>query len=328
MSGNTYRWKEQAVTIKGSFRLSGTLTVPEGVKDTRLFPAMLILSGSGKGDRDGNLKGLKLNMYKDIAEVAARSGLVTLRYDKRGTHGSEGSYMSAGLWDFIDDAECAVRYLKQLSFVDAKRVIVLGHSEGAMIAPAIASRESLGGLILLCGAAEAGKQLIWRQSRQLFAEIAQLPGLKGKLLRFINKIQKAEERNEKLINKILNSKKDVHRMMGLVPLNAKWMREMYAYDVTAYLPSIKCPTLAIGGEKDIQVAPEHTKVLAESVSGKSEWHLIPNMNHILRTYDKPHTWLQLKKEYKKLAREPLNPELVNLLTTWLRTYFPPERSDR
>src|SRR5690606_33218576 len=117
------------VTIPATYNLAGTLTLPN-VRDKKL-PAVLMIAGSGKGDRDGNIKKLKMNLYKDLADFLTEKGFITLRYDKRGTYGSEGNFLEAGLTDLIDDAVDCVNFLKNNPAVAANRVIILGHSEGA-----------------------------------------------------------------------------------------------------------------------------------------------------------------------------------------------------
>jgi alpha-beta hydrolase superfamily lysophospholipase len=86
--------------------------------------------------------------------------------------------------DLVDDACYMIRFLKSRPEVNPERVIILGHSEGSLIAPAVNNREQVAGLVLLAGAADPGHELTPRQSRKLFKEIAELPGFKGKLLRF------------------------------------------------------------------------------------------------------------------------------------------------
>ncbi|WP_199426637.1 alpha/beta hydrolase family protein [Thermaerobacillus caldiproteolyticus] len=120
------------------------------------YPAVLILSGSGPLNRDGNdAKGkLQLNLYKQLASFITSLGFITLRYDKRGIGESEGDYFSAGMWDLVHDAKSAVQFLKNHPSVDDQRIIVLGHSEGTTLAVALNTIERIHGLILLSGAGE------------------------------------------------------------------------------------------------------------------------------------------------------------------------------
>lgn len=306
------------VTIPATYNLAGTLTLPN-VRDKKL-PAVLMIAGSGKGDRDGNIKKLKMNLYKDLADFLTEKGFITLRYDKRGTYGSEGNFLEAGLTDLIDDAVDCVNFLKNNPNVDANRVIILGHSEGALIAPAVHEKSAVSGLILLAGAAEPSIDLLPRQNELAYNELNESKGFKGWLIRTLKVTEKARKQNEKIFKKIKESDATVMRVKG-VKLNAKWLRETMQYNVVDHLKNVTCPVLAITGEKDLQVPPEHAEKIAEYVQGEAEWHVIPNMNHMLRKYDGEHTMLGLMKEYKAQINEPIDSELLNKMDQWLKKYF-------
>lgn len=306
------------VTIPATYNLAGTLTLPN-VRDKKL-PAVLMIAGSGKGDRDGNIKKLKMNLYKDLADFLTEKGFITLRYDKRGTYGSEGNFLEAGLTDLIDDAVDCVNFLKNNPDVDANRVIILGHSEGALIAPAVHEKSAVSGLILLAGAAEPSIDLLPRQNELAYKELNESKGFKGWLIRTLKVTEKARKQNEKIFKKIKESDATVMRVKG-VKLNAKWLRETMQYNVVDHLKNVTCPVLAITGEKDLQVPPEHAEKIAEYVQGEAEWHVIPNMNHMLRKYDGEHTMLGLMKEYKAQINEPIDSELLNKMDQWLKKYF-------
>ncbi|MED3576052.1 alpha/beta hydrolase family protein [Cytobacillus praedii] len=309
--------KTDEVVIQATYPLSGTLTIP--IDSNPAFPAILIISGSGKGDRNGNLKKMKINIYKDLADFLTLKGFVTLRYDKRGTSKSGGNFLETGLTDLIDDAVECIKYLRSHPKVDNNKIIILGHSEGALIAPAVFKKISVSGLILLAGAAEPSKELLPRQNELAYAELNRKTGIKGWLIRTFKITEKARKQNSKIINKIIHSDKEVMRLKG-VKLNAKWLREIYAYNVCEYLAEVTCPVLAITGEKDIQVPPEHAKLMAEMVKGEAEWHTIPDMNHIFRKYEGQHTMLGLLKEYKTQINQPIDKELLDRLSTWLQGY--------
>ena len=307
-------YKEALVTIESAFPLSGTLTMPEEKQDT--YPAVLIIAGSGKGDRDGNLKNLQMNVYKELAEFLATQGYMTLRYDKRGTYKSKGSFNEAGLSDLIDDAVEGVRFLKRHPNADPDRILILGHSEGAMIAPAVLDREPVDGMILLAGAAEPSADLMPRQNEMAYEEMNETDGLKGWIFRTFKVTDRARKQNEQIFSKVANSDKPVMRVKG-IRLNAKWLRETLDYNVVEYLTRADCPVLAVTGSKDLQVPPEHARLIAETVPGESEWHIIPDMNHLLKEYEGEHTMLGLLKEYKSIADSPLSPGLTAIIGDWL-----------
>ncbi|WP_100371669.1 hypothetical protein [Bacillus sp. FJAT-45037] len=74
---------------------------------------MLILSGSGPLNRDGNGKGKKkFELYDSLSEAFVECGYATLRYDKRGVGETTGDYHEAGMWDLISDARASIRRRK------------------------------------------------------------------------------------------------------------------------------------------------------------------------------------------------------------------------
>ncbi len=313
------RFKEIHVTIESVYPLAGTLAVPAAQAEP--FPAVLIVPGTGKSDRDGNGGGLNMNLYKQLAHRISELGFVTLRYDKRGTHASGGDYYKTGLWDLVDDAEACVRFLQSRPEVDAGRIIILGHSEGCFIAPAVHSRRPVQGLILLSGAAGPMDEILRRQGEMAIRELEASTGFKGFLVRLLNIPNKAKKQTDEVFEKIRRTTTDTVRIKG-AKVNAKWFREYFDYDVFEHLRRVTCPTLAVTGSNDIQVEPEHAKVIAEAVNGEAEWHIIPQMNHILRKFAKPHTMLGLKKEYKSLLDQPIDSRLIALIADWLRKHFP------
>ena len=311
--------KSKEVTIQSVYPLSGTLTIPNEARTS--YAAVLIISGSGKGDRDGNLKKMKMNIYKDLAEFLTSKDFITLRYDKRGTHQSGGNFHETGLSDLIDDAVQCVKFLQNHPKVDREKILILGHSEGSLIAPAVNKEVPVSGLILLAGAAEPSKDLTPRQSEKAYEEMNETKGFKGWLFRTLKVSEKARKQNEKIFKKIADSDKDVMRVKG-IKLNAKWLRETMSYNVCDYLEEVTCPVLAITGEKDLQVPPDHAKLIAEMVKGEAEWHVISDMNHMLRTYEDEHTMLGLMKEYKTQLDKPIDRELCEKMDAWLQKYYP------
>lgn len=315
MTMNEKLFTKEEVTINSEFPISGTLTIPN--QNNKPVPAVLIIAGSGKADRDGNLKKIPLNMYKDLAEFFTSLGFITLRYDKRGTYKSGGNFLEAGLSDFIDDAAACVKFLSDHPSVDKERIIIAGHSEGALIAPAVYQKIAAAGLILLAGLSEPSKQMLNYQRETAYKEMNVANGFKGWLLRTFKVAEKARQKNKKIDEKIISSDLPVMRIQG-IKINAKWMRETMNYDVREYLKEVTCPVLSITGDKDVQTPPEHAEKIAESVAGDAEWHIIPNMNHIFREFHGEHSMLNLIKEYKEQIHQPIYPPLLKVIEEWLK----------
>lgn len=310
--------REIEVTIQSAYPLKGTLTLPTSNNETHA--AILIVSGTGESDRDGNVKGMKLNIYKDLAQYMDTLGFVTLRYDKRGTHQSGGDFYKTGLWDLIDDAASAIRFLKEYRDVDESRIIILGHSEGAVLAPAIHHKEAVSGLILLSGLISSTKEMLFKQNEMLVKEIRGITGVKGLFIKLFKVADRIQRQKEVLTKKIMQSSQPVMMYKG-VKVNAKWYREHNHYNIEEYLRGLTIPVLAVTGDKDVQVPPEDVKKIDLFAQGDTEWHIIPNMNHMLRKYEKNHTMLGLVNEYKGLVGTPMDSDLEHHLRIWLSKHY-------
>lgn len=316
---------EKEVTIQSKVLLKGTLSIPE-VRNEK-GPAILIIQGSGKVDRNGKInEKMNLKLYGQLAELLTQLGLINLRYDKRGIGASDGDYYKAGVWDLVDDACASVQFLKGLPEVDPEKIIVLGHSEGCTLGTAVAVREKLGGLILLSGAVERISEALKRQRDIAKQDIINAKGFQGSMLRLLGAHKKVESQAQKQIEKILNSTDDVMKQ-SFVKINAKWMREHFAYNVRDDLAKVTCPVLAITGARDIQSNPDALKELPNYVKGDLEYHIVENMGHSCKYITQTSTMLTVKKDIVAEGNLPLHPELEMLLKKWLQYHFASHSSE-
>lgn len=308
--------KEEDVIIQGEVKLAGTVTIPTG---SAVYPAVLILPGSGSSDRDGNGGGLNMNIYKELAHFLTRLGFVTLRFDKRGTHQSDGDQYTRGMWDLVGDAAACLRFLKQHEHVDETRTIILGHSEGAQIAPSVYLKERTAGMMLLCGGAMGLREMLVWQRRQAYDALNQLGGFKGWLIKALKVTEKAEKSTTKFEEKLMRSTKPTIRVAGK-KFPAKWMREFYQYDVCKDLRQVSCPVLVIAGAKDCQVPLAASEQIAPTVAGEAELHVIENMTHILKCWGGVMDASNPIKIYRQMQNEPLAQEFTSCLASWLKQH--------
>ncbi len=312
-------FREEAVRFQGpAGTLAGTLALP-GAPRSR--GSVLILPGSGRGDRDGNSRELASNVYRDLAHALSRLGFVTLRYDKRAVGQSAGDIFKTGFWDRVEDALAAVAYLRQRSAEDPRPVILLGHNEGCIIAPAVHVRTPVQGLVLLAGPCESLSVTSPRQQERAIEDLRKLPGLLGAVVRALRVPERQSRKSKAIMARILASDRPWIRISG-VKVNVTWIREHWEHDVARALPEVQCPTLAITGAKDVQVLPEHARKIAETVAGPAEWHIIPDMTHMLRRTQGPVNMVTLMRLYRQQCKEPVDPELLGILSGWLERYFP------
>lgn len=291
------------VIPSGAISLRGTLTVA----GTSRGPAALLISGSGPIDRDSNAKRLSIGVMGRLADLLASDGVSSLRFDKRGIGQSEGDYLSAGLHDNIADARAALDALRARPEVDPGRIVVIGHSEGALIASALADDGRLAGVALLAGAAHSGREVLHWQARQVAPTLPKPVKLLMKVLR-----QDLERTQAKRLDRIEASTDDVVRIQ-LVKLNAKWFREFMAFEPADVLRRAVVPVLAITGGKDLQVDPDDVGVMERLVDSPFTGHVVDDVTHLLRTESGPAS----VRSYKKQASQPIDQRVVALLQEWI-----------
>ncbi|WP_142247874.1 alpha/beta hydrolase family protein [Alkalihalobacterium alkalinitrilicum] len=307
--------REERIKIEEKALLGATISFPESTEQK--VPAVLLIAGSGAGDRDGNMPKLQLNLYKMIADGLAEAGFISLRYDKRGVGESEGELNKVGLWDLVDDAESALQFLRNLTNVDQEQVYVLGHSEGTILATALNERASLAGLILIAGAADTIEEATKYQRELAYEELNNESGIKGWLIKKLKITNKAEKKTQKIFAKMSKSDKDEIRVQLFAKLPAKWFREHFQFDLYGSMENITCPVLAINGTKDIQTKVENVYKVPELVNGPSEVHVIEGMNHILRYQEGDVSIQKVKSVYQAQASKRLHPDLMHIITNWL-----------
>lgn len=302
--------EQREVTFdSGGIRLAGTLMLPDG---SGAFPAVLLVVGSGRTDRDENAGKLKIDSFRQIAAFLADQGVASLRFDKRGVGASGGDFWSAGFADNVSDAAAGVGCLRAQGDVDADRVFVLGHSEGALIATRLAATDDrLAGAVLLSGFARTGEEcLVWQGQR-----VAEGMGGFNKWLIDLLHIDVVKSQ-AKALRKIKQSDKAVMRAQLVAKINAKWLREFLYYDPAEDFARIDVPVLAITGSKDIQVPPEDLRTMESLVHGDFEAHEVPDLTHILRT-DAGRPSLDT---YREQVQRPVDASVLGIVGEWLRRH--------
>ncbi|MGN0666777.1 MAG: alpha/beta hydrolase family protein [Huintestinicola sp.] len=306
--------KEKSITIKGNVSIGATVSYPD---DSKKYPAIVLIMGTGKTDRDGNEKGFKTDLYKNLSDMFTEFGFVTVRYDKRGTFETEGSYDMAGLSDLTDDAVSVIRYTKALPYVDETKLIVCGHSEGAMIATLLSTKEDTAGLLLLGGAAISMKDALLYQNRLAADEFAKKKGLLGMLLKSQTSQEKTDAKVEVMFQKCVDAKKN-RVFFGGTMLNAKWVKEHAAYssdDFVSLLKQYGKPILSITGTADLSA--DHRRLSALNEIPNAECFTPQNVNHILREIDDDNSIVTAKKQYERLALQPIHSATERYMKDWL-----------
>ena len=278
--------------------LVGTLTLPAGPGP---HPAVLLLPGSGRLDRNANTARLRMELGPTLAAALAENGIASLRYDRRGVCSTGGDWRATGFADNRNDAAAALRALAARSDIRADAGGVVGHSEGAVHAMSLAAHHQVRAAVLLAGFTRGGEDaLLWQA---------------GMLTRALPRFVRSPLRRlaARQLTKVKATTTDVARVAGK-RVNAKWLRELLHHDPRQDLAHIRVPVLAITGEKDIQVDPADLDAIRELVPG-AETHRIPDLTHVLRKDPgRPSV-----RSYPRLLRQPVDADLLAQVAGWLAT---------
>jgi len=325
--GKPYPYREEEVTFsneKAGVNLAGTLTLPKG---TGPFAAAVLVAGSGPQDRDDTIANHK--PFLVLSDYLTRKGFAVLRYDKRGIGQSTGSTEMATTLDLASDAQSAVAYLKTRKEIDPAKIGLIGHSEGAMIAPAIAAASNdLPWVVLLAAPATKGEDTLLNQSDF----IARAGGLSdAQVLSSLNFDKQAYELVQKepdnaVVTETLKTLVKESGLDAAVPpaaleaqlhmMTSPWFRFFLSYDPLPDLKRTKCPVLAIYGEKDLQVPPKINlpmlqKAFSDGGNKQADVRELPELNHFFQ-----HAYSGSPTEYAAID-ETFSPEAMKIIWDWL-----------
>lgn len=313
----------------GGIEIGGTLTLPEGPGP---HPVVLMITGSGPQDRDETLFGHK--PFLVIADHLSRKGIAVLRVDDRGVGKTTGNPATATVEDHVTDAEAGVAFLKTQPEIDPKRIGLIGHSEGGVIAPVVAAKSSdIAFLVSLAGPAVSGAELNPMQVRALL-EAGKAPATivdeivvgQENLMKLLvagapdKELQDAVKALAKVAVKLtpgvdaddVEAQKATAREM--LPLLSPWFRSWAKLDPAPHLAKVQVPILIMIGEKDLQVPaiPNFAKAkVALASNPKVRYEQLPGLNHLFQT-----ATVGTMDEYVTIS-ETFNPAALELMTTWL-----------
>lgn len=312
-------------------KLAGTLTIPEGAGP---HPAVVMISGSGLQDRDETIAEHK--PFWIIADHLSRQGIAVLRYDDRGFAKSTGDGKTATLVDFASDAYAAASWLAEQDGIDGHQVGLIGHSEGGVIAPLVASEhpDDIDFLVLLAGTGVPGSDivvhqlgLIMRASGAATDTVTRQQEDARALHRALLDAAPAEAKaavEGELRAQIERLSADEQKALGDVEaaveqqvemLTSPWFRHFLAYDPIPALKKVKVPVLILAGDKDLQVDPEQNLAPMKAALKKNravEVVRFPGLNHLFQPANKG-----TPDEYG-VIEQTIAPDVLERLATWLR----------
>ncbi|UYQ95839.1 alpha/beta hydrolase [Chitinophaga horti] len=319
---------------RDSIRFGATLTLPQGKKS---FPGVVLVSGSGKQDRNGTMAGHP--MFAVLADSLSRLGFAVLRVDDRGTGQTNGVYETATTGDFADDALAAIAYLKQQKGVD--KVGLIGHSEGGAAAfIAAAKSKEVDFIVTLAGLATSGLQALRLQNIGLI-EAAKIPDydkarhkdinlrMYDTAYRYAYTPQLAEKLNatynawkhadDSAFAKDKPGEHDHMRFPIYSYVNqatGAWYQYHLRYDPVPLLKKIKVPILALNGDKDVMVPYKENLETVRKYGGKQATvKVMPGLNHLFQ-----HCVTCTREESASL-KETFAPEAWGEMRNWLKRFL-------
>ena len=249
----------------GTGELFGSLLLP---KSDDPVPVVLIISGSGPTDRDGNnVDGGRNDSLKRLAWVLAKHNIASVRYDKRGVAASLAATpdeRNLTVEAYVADAQAWGQKLK----TDPRfgKLIVLGHSEGALIASLAAPGIDADAVISVSGSARPVDQVIREQLGNRLPPPLML-------------------RSNELLDSLKAGKPDDNVPPPLQaifrPSVQPYLISLFRQDPAAAFAKLKMPALIIQGSNDIQVGVNDARLL-KAAKPDAELALIEGMNHVMR----------------------------------------------
>ncbi|WP_428655458.1 alpha/beta hydrolase family protein [Runella sp.] len=318
-----------------SIQFGGTLTFPKGQGK---FPTVILITGSGLQDRDETLFGHK--PFWVIADALSREGFAVLRVDDRGIGETTGKVGTSA--DYAQDVLAAISFLKSRKEVDAKKIGLMGHSEGGMIAPMVAAQsKDVAFIVSLAGLGVGGRELLLKQSDDILQkagtnatyrantqslnaalyDAAMRQPLEGDIkdtlqLAFDNWIKAQPDAVLGQMGfKSEAGKKNVTGQFGQI--GSKWYRYFLKYDPQPILAQIKIPVLALNGGSDLQVSAKENLAGFEkglTAAGNRNFKTIelPGLNHLFQKCQKCTT-----AEYGMLE-ETFSADALKIIVDWLK----------
>lgn len=330
-----YPYHTEEITIENKqagITLAGTLTLPQ---KSGVYPAVILINGSGAQNRDEEILGHK--PFLVLADHLTRQGVAVLRFDDRGFGLSTGNYENSTAADFATDVEAAVSYLKKRKEIKIQQIGLIGHSEGGMIAPMIATRSRDIAFMVLLAAPGVHNYDLW--IRQL-SDIVETQGISKEkqepLIQCYREIyrilkatpgQAAQPELEKYLKAHLT---DFTAGQPLPPGKEKpfidqmvetfiqpWFRYFITYNPIPNLEKTKCPVLALNGEKDLQVnATQNLLGINQALTkaGNKSFKTIPlpGLNHLFQECK-----TGAPGEYGTIT-QTFSPEALKTISEWIQ----------
>jgi len=295
-----YTAEEVRIRTSAGHTLAGTLTLPKGARGR--VPAVVTITGSSPHDRDNNTPyGGPYRIFRQLADTLGRRGIAVLRMDDRGIGESTGDFASSTTADRAEDIRAGIAWLRGRREIDGGRVALVGLSEGGLIAPMIAARDTaLEGIVLLAGPASTGRQVLEYQLRYAVEQSAEV----------------RPERRDSVLRAQLAEAEALRR-------EEPWLRFFWDYDPLATARRVRgVPALVLQGSTDRQVPPGDAEKLASAFRAAGNRDVtvrtLEGFNHVfVRDSDGN------PRRYASLPSLAVPPEVLGTVAEWLAARLRP-----
>lgn len=331
-----FPYRETSVSVRNDqqgITLACTVLVPDGDGP---FPAVVFLSGSGAQDRNESLAGHQ--PFLVIADYLGRRGLASMRCDDRGVGGSGGSVFQSTEEDLRGDVNALVAALGTQRKVNAENIGLLGHSEGALLAPMVAAgNPDVSFLVLLAPPGEPMDELLLQQNRDFLEAQGVDPSLISRAVATTAEdlaLVKDQSLSPSALDQKLHERvavwharftaselEQLHVMdatiqQGIQQVSTPWFRSLVHVDPSVALRQVKVPVLALFGGKDLQVTPKTNAppleaALRAAPTDDVTVRTLPGLNHLFQ-----HAGTGLPNEYGTIE-ETIAHEALQLIAQWL-----------
>lgn len=306
-----FPYSEETISFtNGKFVFNGTLTLPPDY--TKKTPVVLMVTGSGQQNRDEEIFDHK--PFAVIADALARHDIASLRYDDRGYGDSSVRFTDFTTDDFKQDAEAGIKLLR----TRFDKVGVLGHSEGGTIALMLGAEGKTDFIVSLAGMAISGKETLLQQNRISMAALGLPTETVGRYCGIVDNIFTALSEGKKLEDIKLDQippmfEPVIEKVKG--QLNSPYMLHFLKVDISKHLSLVKCPVLALNGNKDTQVdCASNIKALEKGLTNcKHMVRALEGLNHLFQ-----HCQTGSLVEYQQIE-ETISPEVLDFIATWIPT---------
>jgi alpha-beta hydrolase superfamily lysophospholipase len=178
--------------------------------------------------------------------------------------------------EVIEDAQLAVKLMRETPEIDPARVFLLGHSLGASVAPRISQQdENLAGLIIMAGSIRPLEDTILEQFTYLYSLAGSMTDEQKATLESL-KVKVSRVKNLELSDEV--SSKDLP-----LGISATYFLDLHSHPTKEILKNMSMPMLILQGGRDYQVSPtKDFQVWKDQLNSRNNvyFQIFPSLNHL------------------------------------------------